>query len=308
MTDKAVNKLASFISNKLLLFISARLIFAGGGIWGLIASRLLLLLARKLVVPAAHKTALFAAHRIVLPAGKRSVRFLHCKLEQFRERRTEKIRNKKLEKAAEFRSKQLQEIRGNAVTGAKSLLIVSAIACSAVSASAADTSLAGQTNEKATTRLSRTNDAASVEKPNTRVSTRLSRPSRLNTDSIAPAEIETCNHLINPLEGTQHVHAGGASILQFSGVLAGVSSRWWRNFRNPSFCPFIICGGTCANIMGVPIVGSYTASQLMSNETPCSIESVESSGGCCMHNGSNSMGAVASESENPAASDCCSAK
>ena len=108
---------------------------------------------------------------------------------------------------------------------------------------------------------------------------------------------------------------------QVTGILLGVSNRWWRNFRNPTFCPFIICGGSCANMMGVPIIGKYTRTQLMSDETPCSIESVESNGGCCMHNNSNAKansqkaptvensecsmkGLHASES----GSDCCSSK
>lgn len=98
-----------------------------------------------------------------------------------------------------------------------------------------------------------------------------------------------------PTDGREHccdqgATEGGSSMAakqHISGFLNGVSNRWWRNFRNPTFCPFIICGGSCANMMGVPIVGAYTPSQLMSDETPCSIESVESSGGCCMSHGSS---------------------
>lgn len=75
-------------------------------------------------------------------------------------------------------------------------------------------------------------------------------------------------------------------------------------------------------MMGVPIVGAYTASELLSDETPCSIESVESSGGCCMSHGSTDKDIKAqsgkdlaansacgiSEGNAKAAADCCSAK
>lgn len=75
-------------------------------------------------------------------------------------------------------------------------------------------------------------------------------------------------------------------------------------------------------MMGVPIVGAYTPSELMSDETPCSIESVESSGGCCMSHGSTAKNIEAQSGKDlaansacgigagnaKAAADCCSAK
>lgn len=141
--------------------------------------------------------------------------------------------------------------------------------------------------------------------------TRLSRPA-----STQGNDKPCCAESATKKAGT------GAAKQQINGFLAGVSNRWWRNFRNPTFCPFIICGGSCANMMGVPIVGAYTASELLSDETPCSIESVESSGGCCMSHGSTDKDIKAqsgkdlaansacgiSEGNAKAAADCCSAK
>lgn len=142
--------------------------------------------------------------------------------------------------------------------------------------------------------------------------TRLSRPPLSGQQAMPCCE-----------EGSKPEEQSGTGKQQISGFLSGVSSRWWRNFRNPTFCPFIICGGSCANMMGVPIVGAYTSSQLMSDETPCSIESVESSGGCCMGHGNSTAHKIEASAEKDiatnsscalgehnlnAGADCCSAK
>lgn len=69
----------------------------------------------------------------------------------------------------------------------------------------------------------------------------------------------------------------------FHGNLPGVSQRWWRAFKNPSFCPYILCGGSCAAVSGVPRVGSFTEDELMSDLTPCSLEDAAvGAGNCCM--------------------------
>lgn len=112
ITDKAINKLAGFISTRLLLLVSARLLFAGGGLWGLLASKILLELARKLVIPAAHKTAFFAAHRIVIPTGKKSIRFISGKIVDLKQARTAKIGEKKLATAHLKQMRRLQALKG----------------------------------------------------------------------------------------------------------------------------------------------------------------------------------------------------
>lgn len=112
LTDKAVNKVAGFISTRLLLFISARLLFAGGGLWGLLASKVLLELARRLVIPAAHKTAIFAAHRIVIPTGRKSIRFISGKIVDLKQARTAKMQEMKLAKEHLERVRSLQQLKG----------------------------------------------------------------------------------------------------------------------------------------------------------------------------------------------------
>ncbi len=112
LTDKAVNKVAGFISTRLLLFVSARLLFAGGGLWGLIASKVLLELARRIVIPAAHKTAIFAAHRIVIPTGKKSIRFISGKIVDLKQARSAKVQELELAKNHLKQARRLQELKG----------------------------------------------------------------------------------------------------------------------------------------------------------------------------------------------------
>lgn len=73
---------------------------------------------------------------------------------------------------------------------------------------------------------------------------------------------------------------------EFHSSSEGITNRWWRKFRNPSFCPFVICGASCADISGKPKMGAYTQEQLDSDITPCSLDSISpngKSGGCCMN-------------------------
>ena len=91
-------------------------------------------------------------------------------------------------------------------------------------------------------------------------------------------------------------------------IAAGMSMRWWRKFKNPSFCPFIICGGSCADISGVPKIGAYSPSELVSEETPCSLDSITSSdsGGCCMSDNIDTHAHMDAGSSAANGSDCCS--
>lgn len=69
----------------------------------------------------------------------------------------------------------------------------------------------------------------------------------------------------------------------FSSTVGGISIRWWRKFRNPSFCPFVLCGSSCADISGMPRIGAYTPSQLYSEITPCSLNfKLDDSEPCCL--------------------------
>ncbi|MBX9720735.1 MAG: hypothetical protein K2X81_05025 [Candidatus Obscuribacterales bacterium] len=89
-----------------------------------------------------------------------------------------------------------------------------------------------------------------------------------------------------------------AATPEFHSPSDGMTNRWWRKFRNPSFCPFVICGGSCADISGKPKIGAYTQKQLDSDITPCSLDSISGngkSGSCCMDT-----------SLEQASHDCCS--
>ena len=67
--------------------------------------------------------------------------------------------------------------------------------------------------------------------------------------------------------------------------IVGLSTRWWRKFKNPSFCPYMICGSSCADISGTPRIGSYSQDELMSGDTPCGLKelnALEKPASCCM--------------------------
>jgi hypothetical protein len=53
----------------------------------------------------------------------------------------------------------------------------------------------------------------------------------------------------------------------FKSINAGVANRWWRKFRNPSFCPYVLCSGSCADPVGIPRLGEYSARELASDMT-----------------------------------------
>ena len=56
---------------------------------------------------------------------------------------------------------------------------------------------------------------------------------------------------------------------------AGFSTRWLRNFRQPSFCPYILCNGTCATGLGIMGPGDLELTDcgttVISEKTPCSL-------------------------------------
>lgn len=69
----------------------------------------------------------------------------------------------------------------------------------------------------------------------------------------------------------------------FKSILPGIAQRWWRKLRNPSVCPFVLCGSSCADISGKPRIGAYDLMQLFSDITPCSLQDFgPASGSCCM--------------------------
>lgn len=66
----------------------------------------------------------------------------------------------------------------------------------------------------------------------------------------------------------------------------GVAQRWLRNMRHPSFCPFVLCHGTCADVIGRFIIGGNCAPTESSDApAPCSIRKVDffapGAAGCC---------------------------
>jgi len=74
-------------------------------------------------------------------------------------------------------------------------------------------------------------------------------------------------------------------VCYFKSLNAGLANRWWRKFRNPSFCPYVLCAGSCADPSGIPRMGEYSAEDLASDTTPCSLKLPSlncTDGGCCM--------------------------
>lgn len=119
---------------------------------------------------------------------------------------------------------------------------------------------------------------------------RIERP-RDTSDQNHDREVKTTEGAISQQNSEQ----------AFRTIIPGIASRWWRKFKEPSFCPYIICGGSCANVMGVPIVGRFSENELSSPETPCSLASVEAAGGCCIQERNESC----SMSEPHGAASCC---
>lgn len=70
----------------------------------------------------------------------------------------------------------------------------------------------------------------------------------------------------------------------FDSPARGLCVRWWRKFCNPSFCTFVLCAGSCADISGKPRIGSYSSEELISTQTPCSLKPLTvnlNKDGCC---------------------------
>jgi hypothetical protein len=82
-------------------------------------------------------------------------------------------------------------------------------------------------------------------------------------------------------------------VIKFTGPPAGVSYRWLRNMRNPAFCPFVLCHGSCSSVIGIyTIGGSCAPTQSPDEQVPCGLKvgwlTPASTKGCC----SDSPGAV----------------
>lgn len=97
-------------------------------------------------------------------------------------------------------------------------------------------------------------------------STRISRPGKTEIDS-------------------------SSSSVNFKSMALGLSTRWWRKFKNPSFCPYVLCGSSCSDISGIPRVGSYSIEELLSEQTPCGLVELNAlvkPESCCMSGTINS--------------------
>ncbi len=84
---------------------------------------------------------------------------------------------------------------------------------------------------------------------------------------------------------SNEVHAALDAKPAVKSNVGGLSTRWWRKFKNPSFCPYMICGSSCADISGMPRIGSYSQDELMSGDTPCGLKelnALEKPASCCM--------------------------
>lgn len=104
----------------------------------------------------------------------------------------------------------------------------------------------------------------SLESSNRRI--RISRPARtpsMTTEGKAEFGSASTTPGDSLIEGNQRN--------QFTSIVPGLSNRWWRKFKNPSFCPYVICGSSCADVSGVPRIGSYTSEELVSEQTPCGL-------------------------------------
>ena len=115
--------------------------------------------------------------------------------------------------------------------------------------------------------------------------TRISRPAH----PPSPAQGGAPNAI--PQSGEQNSTASGMQILAqveeptlFKSTGYGMSMRWWRKFKNPSFCPYVLCGSSCSDISGIPRVGAYSDAELVSEKTPCGLSELNAldKPGCCM--------------------------
>ena len=52
----------------------------------------------------------------------------------------------------------------------------------------------------------------------------------------------------------------------------GIAQRWLRNMRTPTFCPYLLCHGSCADIMGQFLIGgSCSSADAEAQPVPCGI-------------------------------------
>lgn len=97
------------------------------------------------------------------------------------------------------------------------------------------------------------------------------------TDSTAPAKQERLRLSRTPFT---------PSPVKFTGPPAGVSLRWFRNMRKPAFCPYVLCHGTCSDVIGqYTIGGSCAATESADEPVPCGLKTSllfdGVSAGCC---------------------------
>lgn len=140
---------------------------------------------------------------------------------------------------------------------------------------------------------------------------RISRPISALESSPTPVQVSTTESLSssrlsrnrNQPSSSPSASESNSTEARFSTVADGISVRWWRKLKNPTFCPFVICGGSCADISGVPKIGTYSKEELLSEETPCSLEQLTLAGGnsCCMSKNVANSADVSSSS-----GSCCS--
>jgi hypothetical protein len=75
----------------------------------------------------------------------------------------------------------------------------------------------------------------------------------------------------------------------FKGLPPGYAERWWARFRNRSFCPFVICHGSCA--IGEGPLAVRTGDSYLPVETPCPLPArnlfVGDPGSCCRSTSAN---------------------
>lgn len=96
-------------------------------------------------------------------------------------------------------------------------------------------------------------------------------------ESTAPAQQERLRLSRTPFDSKP---------VKFTGPPTGVSLRWLRNMRKPAFCPYVLCHGTCSDVIGqYTIGGSCAATESADEPVPCGLRTSllfhSVSAGCC---------------------------
>ncbi len=104
--------------------------------------------------------------------------------------------------------------------------------------------------------------------------------------SNSQAKASTTGVLENEEDNPVRLKRISTASLIFMAPPAGIAQRWLRNMRNPTFCPFAMCHGTCSAIMGQFVIGgSCSPTETSDSPAPCSIRKVdffaEPGSGCC---------------------------